>query len=194
MTTSNSPGRSAKRTRRNRTTHKLRPETIAALVVVAILVFAMGCMLVATDGLMNRGYGVAFFICSALIAGIAFWTLSPGARQGNAFNLRVLGIRLGGGAAIGASFALLAWTVVPSDSTFVVQRLNGEGDVTITELGDGARDAAYVAARKWLVVEMEPGADTASVSVRWFDEALEPPTVRKTVLVKRHKGTANEEN
>lgn len=53
----------------------------------------------------------AFNVSIALVTGLAFWLYSPGAS--GQFTNRMLGIRLGGAAAIGASFMMLAGYLRP---------------------------------------------------------------------------------
>lgn len=55
---------------------------------------------------------VFFYVLVALLTGVLFWTVTPGST--GEVTVQQLGIRLGGGAAIGAAFMLLAHWLTPA--------------------------------------------------------------------------------
>ena len=91
--------------------------TVFLFILVALLVW----LRIATEGFASNLDWVLFYVGIALVTGIAFWVYTPGS-QGT-LNLPQFGIHLGGGAAIGASFMLLAVLFVPKADPDVVVAL-----------------------------------------------------------------------
>lgn len=96
-----------------RPTSSTKPASIA--VGIAVLLILIGLTVVLFRYARDRfypQYWVAFYVSVALITGLSFWLLTAGA-TGEYTNSR-LGLRLGGGAGIGACFMVLARVLTPS--------------------------------------------------------------------------------
>lgn len=88
------------------------------LFIVILLIIAVAIMLIVTGGHLNRAFEIVLYICVALVTGILFWLFTPGSTGD--LDFKKLGIKLGGGAAIGASFMLLAWYLTEPNLNYVV--------------------------------------------------------------------------
>ena len=77
------------------------------LVLILVLLTLAAWLLVGTGGHLLRAHWIALCVIVALVSGIAFWALTPGAT--GTVDIVQLGVRLTGGAGIGAAFLLLAW-------------------------------------------------------------------------------------
>ena len=94
-------------------------QTWAALLVVFVILALIVAMIWSTEGDLSRAHMILLYVGVAIITGILFWHFTPGST--GQFDLKQLGIRLGGGAAIGASFMVLAWWLtVPETTTALV--------------------------------------------------------------------------
>lgn len=150
-----------------------QPLLIPGLLVVFVIVILEAIMLWGTSGRLTRAYEIVLYIGVAIVTGVLFWLLTPGS-QGE-LNFTQLGIRLGGGAAIGASFMLLAWYLTDQDTNHVVvpvppgvpaefnienQTPNGLADVG---------EVRSVSGRHYLYVEFQPGQDQGDLSLKYLN-------------------------
>lgn len=163
-----------------------RQQWIACIVSLAI-VTGIGWMLYATQGWMNKGYGLAFFTAIALVTGLLFWTLTPSPFGGDSVHWKDLGFRLGGGAAIGLVFAYVGWQMVPPDSEYVVASLPLDvGETALrARAGEGVKWVEVLVSSRRLVVELEPRRKSGTVVLRWLDERSEIPIVTRAIIVDR---------
>lgn len=154
-----------------------------ACVVALVIVVAVGWMLARTGGWMNKGYGIAFFVATALVTGIVFWTLTPAPSSASVWTSP--GVRLGGGAAIGLVFALTAWQKIPDDGTFVIVPIPSyiEGDVKV-RADEGVRSAELLPASRRLVVELEPRRSEGFIRMNWLHNET-PPVLSRRFRVER---------
>jgi hypothetical protein len=142
-----------------------------------VLVFVAGAVaiLIATGGRLNKGYAVAFFVVTALVAGTAFWAFTPTDDSRNTYTQP--SFRLAGGAAIGLVFALMAWKVVDEDSPYVVTEIPPlpSHQALNAEPGDGLMEAEVFPGRSrtLLYARFAPEATKGDVSISWFDPKSE---------------------
>ncbi len=102
-----------------RTPNNSAPPIKLGFALIGALIALEAIMIWATGGRLRQAHEVALYIGVALITGIAFWLFTPGST--GELNLPELGIKLGGGAAIGAIFMLLAsWLTSPAIQHVVV--------------------------------------------------------------------------
>ena len=142
---------------------------INGIILLFVLIGLVVLLLYVTDGIFYPGHWVAFYVAIALVSGIAFWFFTAGST--GEFTNKSLGIRLGGGAGIGAAFMVLAHFLTPTEPPpnirIVDVRVEGISDVFYTshseELGkvtrlDGAR----------FLVEFKEGENQGHFVVRYF--------------------------
>ena len=145
----------------------------AALGVVGVIVLLLTVMLAMTGGELLRSHWVVLYVGVALVSGILFWVLTPG--SSGEVDLKELGIKLGGGAAIGQAFMLLAWTLtrnqdqdfvvpIPADVPEKVQLKN----LTTAALSD-VGEVRTTGGRRFLYVEFRPGQEVGRVSLIYPD-------------------------
>lgn len=91
---------------------------LPGMIVISIIIILETVMLIKTNGILTQAYQIVLYVGVAIVTGVVFWTLTPG--TSGQINFTQLGIRLGGGAAIGASFMLLAWWLTAPKCNFVV--------------------------------------------------------------------------
>lgn len=78
--------------------------------VVFLLIVLTALLFWKTDGIFLPAHWVAFYVTVALVTGLLFWMVA-GAKGD--FQWKEFGISLGGGAAIGMSFMLIAHHITP---------------------------------------------------------------------------------
>lgn len=79
---------------------------LIGLVILGVITALVVVLFATSDGYLNRAGWVLLYVGVGLISGIAFWLATPGAT--GEVDLKKIGVKLGGGAGIGAGFMLLA--------------------------------------------------------------------------------------
>ena len=77
------------------------------IVLVFVLVGLVGLMIWRTGGALTRAHWFVLLVSVAMVAGLGFWLWT-----GSSGSFSVAGLKLGGGAAVGAAFMYLAWKLV----------------------------------------------------------------------------------
>lgn len=89
---------------------------------VALIVLVISLLVwqrISTHGyIAGRQDWLLLLVGVALVTGMVFWLITPGAE--GELNLTQLGLKLTGGAAIGAGFMLLAWELTKTSPTTVI--------------------------------------------------------------------------
>ncbi len=100
----------------------------SGIVLLFVLIALIVWLLAATGGSFKGGEWPAFYVAVALVSGIAFWFFTAGST--GEYTSKQLGIRLGGGAAIGAAFMVLAHFLTPATppSNLLVVDARNEGE------------------------------------------------------------------
>lgn len=142
----------------------------AGLGMVKIIILLLAVMLVTTGGHLTRAYEIVLLVGIALVTGISFWLLTPGST--GTVEVKEIGIRLGGGAAIGAAFMILAWwltsglpsyVVVPVPasipSEFVIRNLTPE---EIADVGE----VHTITNNRMLYVAFQPKRESGTIELR----------------------------
>ena len=91
---------------------------LPGMIITIVIIVLETVMLIKTNGVLTQAYQIVLYVGVAIVTGVVFWTLTPG--TSGLINFKQLGIRLGGGAAIGASFMLLAWWLTVPKFNFAV--------------------------------------------------------------------------
>jgi hypothetical protein len=146
--------------------------TFLGLLVVAVIVALVGVMLWSTQGVLTRAHEIVLFVSVAIVTGVLFWILTPG--SSGQLTVKQLGIRLGGGAGIGASFMLLAWwltastantTVVPVPfqipTDFTIENISPEHLADVGEL-------RTVSKRRFIYAEFRPGHNAGVLRLKYL--------------------------
>jgi hypothetical protein len=90
-----------------------KPQLWVGFTIIFAVLIGLFVLFWATGGAFYGPHWVAFYVTIALVTGVCFWTLCP--EGDSTYANRTLGIKLGGGAAIGASFMMLAHSITPVD-------------------------------------------------------------------------------
>ena len=113
--------------------------TLTVLVIVSLLAGLMG----STKGRLNQAQWFVLCVGTALVAGILFWSLTESTGE---LTFEKAGIKLGGGAAIGGAFMLLAWQLASSQriqrftQSFVIVNLPEKAITSTTYIPDHSPD------------------------------------------------------
>src|SRR5262245_1935824 len=98
---------------------KTEQRFLYGLLLAAIILFLEFLVFYSTGGRLARAHWVVLYVGVAVFTGVVFWLVTPGST--GSLKFAALGIKLGGGAAIGAAFMLLAWKLsAPTSSSIVV--------------------------------------------------------------------------
>lgn len=151
-----------------------QPILIPGLLVVFAIIALEAVMLWATGGHLTRAHQIVLYIGVAIVTGVVFWLLTPGST--GELDFKQLGIRLGGGAAIGASFMLLAWwltdpevnhTVVPVPSA-IAQDFTIE-NLSPNDLAD-VGEVRTISNRRYLYAEFRPGHERGDIRINHLED------------------------
>jgi hypothetical protein len=105
-----------------------RWQVVAGCALIAVVIGLLVWQNVATQGqFRGRGDQILLLIGVALVTGVAFWLIT---RSQGELNLPQLGIRLVGGAGIGAGFMYLAWKLTSPADTHVIVQLRSHTPLT----------------------------------------------------------------
>lgn len=125
--------------------------------LILIILALETALFLSKEGDLDKAEWVVLYVGVALVTGIAFWILTPGST--GEVTVEHLGIRLGGGAAIGATFILLSnfvsedppnYRVFPVDDECeqIDPRVIEEDGVSASEL---EKDEESLKVKSWLV-------------------------------------------
>ena len=148
---------------------KNEPFRWAAFFLLCFLVCCVIAMFVATDGILLETHRMVLYVTIALVTGTLFWILTPGAT--GEVDLKEIGVKLTGGAGIGAGFMVLACWLASTNVTHIVVPIPADipRDVAITNLTpDSIADVGEVRTvvdRRYIYVEFVPGHDTGRIQV-----------------------------
>lgn len=149
---------------------------VPALVMVLVFVVLNTLMLVATGGYLARAHWFVLVVSVGIVTGILFWTLTPGST--GEVNLPELGIRLCGGAAIGAAFMLLAWYLTSPAKNEAVIPLSATlpPDIEMVNLSTEAiatlGEVRTLGGRRMIYVQFSDEAEAGTILVRHLNTDL----------------------
>ncbi len=141
---------------------------VAGLIMVAILLGMVVALFHVSHGFFSPGYWVGFYVSVALVTGIAFWTLTGSTGE---YTNAKLGIRLGGGAAIGASFMVLAHWLTPNNplpSFRIVPTSVPANDLSYYDHDEHVKEATRLGQSKRFLVEFNEGENEGAFSVSYI--------------------------
>ena len=93
-------------------------ELIGGSFLIVIVLVLLAILLVYRADSFSRPHWVSLYAGIAVVTGLAFWIYAPGST--GEVTVKELGIKLGGGAAVGAAFMLLAWWLTPLTEVLIV--------------------------------------------------------------------------
>ena len=102
--------------------------------IAYLVIFLIAIMLILTKGNLNRALWVALWVGVAITSGIIFSVFTTDST--GQIDFKQLGIKLGGGAAIGAAFMLLPWWMTKPDINYTIIPVPSEihGPINIENL------------------------------------------------------------
>src|SRR5258708_36372718 len=115
--------------------------------LILLIIVLIAWMVAALGGRLAPAHWSLLYVGIALVTGIAFWTLTASTGE---FNLtrEQIAIKLGGGAAIGASFMYLAYWFNSGGDPYVVVPLAASGTsanvIAISDFDRGSLNAPYL--------------------------------------------------
>jgi len=174
------------------------PDVIKLGMAVVFVIIALEVLMLAfTRGQLTRAYEIALYIGIAIVTGVIFWLLTPGST--GELELKKLGIKLGGGAAIGAIFMILAHQLTVRETNYVVLPIPAQihREFTIKNLSPGdisnVGQVRTITHKRLLFVEFRPGKEAGTIRLKYFrtnDSKFEEPVYRVTLkgeLTKDHQ-------
>jgi hypothetical protein len=111
------PERSANRPQPPARKSVRRRKDLPAYVISGVIVALIVLMMATTGGYLTRAQWVLLYVGIALVTGVLFWTITTSEAE---FTATKLGIKLGGGAAIGACFMALANRITAESASSVI--------------------------------------------------------------------------
>ena len=87
--------------------------------LILLMIGLIGWMVSALGGHLAPAHWALLYVGIALVTGIAFWTITGSTGQVT-LNVAQVALRLGGGAAIGAAFMLIAYSLVATNDPYVI--------------------------------------------------------------------------
>ena len=153
--------------------------------LILIILALETALFLTKEGDLDKAGWVVLYVGVALVTGIAFWILTPGST--GEVTVEHLGIRLGGGAAIGAAFILLSNFVSeepPTHRVFLVDDKCEQIDPAVIE-EDGVnaieleKDEESLKVKRWLVEFKAPKGYFVT-----YSPYASPDTVRHNVTRK----------
>jgi len=146
------------------------PLLIPGLLVVFVIIVLEALMLWQTNGHLTRAYQIVLYTGVAIVTGVLFWLLTPGSM--GEVDLKQLGIRLGGGAAIGAAFMLLAWFLTDPETNHVVApvpfgipqefTIHNQSPNDLADVGE----VRTISGRRYLYAEFRSGHDEGILNLK----------------------------
>lgn len=137
---------------------------VFGMLFVLVLIGLVVAMVSSGEGMLERSEWVLLYTAIAMISGVTFWFVSPDGQQ--SFDMKEMGIKLSGGAAVGASFMLLAYFITPPP---VLQRYSFPEDisnsyvVSLVSAGNGVDILHVDEDRKSLIVEFKEGVSEEKI-------------------------------
>lgn len=144
-----------------------RSSLIPAFTLVFGLIGLLGVLYWAEDGYPSALGWVFAYVGVALITGIAFWALTGSTGD---LTLPQIGLRLGGGAAIGAGFMLLAHSLTPQtdrDRLIEIQVPDAGGNVYLVPKATQGCRVEQISHSGRFIALLDEGAKSAQFSVRY---------------------------
>jgi hypothetical protein len=144
------------------------------IIFIFVILGLLILLLQTTRGVLNHAQWVLMLVAIALITGLTFWIWTESSGQ---LTVKQLGIELGGGAGIGASFMLLAWKLVTSRSfqkiisPFVVVSIPTEGRSSIFYLSWHSKDivsALNLKDNRRMLFEFGEGKFSGEINIRYL--------------------------
>ncbi len=91
---------------------------IGGSILIVIVLMLLASLLIYRGDSFNRPHWVSLYAGIAVVTGLSFWIYAPGST--GEVTIKEIGIKLGGGAAVGAAFMLLAWWLTPLTDVLIV--------------------------------------------------------------------------
>lgn len=137
------------------------------LVIIALIVM----LFKSTDGYFSRAHWAGFYIGVGLCAGVLYWLFTPGAT--GELHIKEFGARMGGGAAIGGIFMLIAHWLTPAAEPSTLQLVSVDvPDATTIYLdgkGAGIRNLIRLGSdNPRILVEFEATAGSGEFFVKYL--------------------------
>jgi len=151
-----------------------KSKTAWGIVLIFIIIGLITILYVKTGGRFNRAQWFIMFVAVAMVTGLSFWIFTESSGK---LEVKKIGLELGGGAAIGAGFMLLAWGIVSSKkfqkfiSPFAIIGIPIEKYSKIFRLIDKSNEitnAQILAGGSRILFEFREGYFSGSIVVRHF--------------------------
>ncbi|HLN29974.1 MAG TPA: hypothetical protein VK395_19690 [Gemmataceae bacterium] len=134
---------------------------ITGVALILLVIGLLAWQRISTHGFIaGRQDWVLLLIGVALVTGMVFWLVTPGAE--GELNLAHLGLKLTGGAAIGAGFMLIAWGLTKISPTTVIVALDQDSLANrpvVRGLDTENIDLAYQLPDQRVLVEFKDGKE-----------------------------------
>lgn len=151
---------------------------ILGFMAVIFLLALIWLLYYATDGTFLPSHWVALYVAIAIVTGVLFWNFTTTDAD---VSLPALGIRLGGGAAVGAAFMILAHWLTPGAAMFRIVDIQFEGVDSFSYQGErDLRRVEPLNKETEFLVEFQESVDEGYFEVHFLKEG-QPHRGRQTV-------------
>lgn len=145
------------------------PHARFGLLVAMLIILLLAVLLTARGGILQRAEWVALYVGVALVTGIVFWLVAPGGKS--ELSMPQYGMRLGGGAAVGAIFMLIAHKITPGPEIRAFELPTEiRRSHTVQILDSSPRIDVEIVNKRLLLVEFRESQNDGEVTLEYFQE------------------------